>query len=147
MRLDGDFIRIGSYANDDEKMSVISLPLMAGGPVSVTDYPSAEDLKFFQNTELLALQKDGFVGQPLARTFYGADGEIWYGQMKDGSWVIGFFNREQSTETRSLDLSRIGLSGTYKVRDLWKHEDEGTITDKLEYDVPAHGCKIVKLTK
>lgn len=147
VRLDGDFIRIGSYANDDEKMSVISLPLMAGGPVSVTDYPSAEDLKFFQNTELLALQKDGFVGQPLARTFYGADGEIWYGQMTDGSWVIGFFNREQSTETRSLDLSRIGLSGTYKVRDLWKHEDEGTITDKLEYDVPAHGCKIVKLTK
>lgn len=147
VRLDGDFIRIGSYANDDEKMSVVSLPLLAGGPIAVTDYPSAEDLKFFQNSELLALQKDGFVGQPLARTFYGTDGEIWYGQMKDGSWIIGFFNREQSAETRSLDLSRIGLSGTYKVRDLWKHEDEGSVTDRLEYNVPAHGCKIVKLTK
>ena len=147
VRLDGDFIRMGSYANDDEKMSVVSLPLMAGGPVEVTDYPSESDVKFFQNTELLALQKDGFVGQPLQRDLWNTDGEIWYGQMKDGSWVIGLFNREDETETRSVSLSQIGISGTWNVRDLWKHVDDGTVTDKVEAEVPAHGCKIVKLTK
>lgn len=85
IRLDGDFIRIGSYANDNEKQSVISLPLMAGGPVAVTDMPTGHDLAFFQNAEILALQKDGFVGQPLSRDLWNTDGEIWYGQMKDGS--------------------------------------------------------------
>ncbi len=51
------------------------------------------------------------------------------------------------TETRSVSLSQIGISGTWNVRDLWKHVDDGTVTDKVEAEVPAHGCKIVKLTK
>ena len=147
IRLDGDFIRIGSYANDDEKMSVVSLPLMAGGPVAVTDMPTGHDLSFFQNAELLALQKDGFVGQPVARDLWNTDGEMWYGQMKDGSWVIGLFNRSEDTALRSLELSRIGLTGTWNVRDLWKHTDEGKVSEKIEASVPSHGCKIVKLTK
>ena len=53
--------RIGSYADDNEKMSVISLPLMAGGPISITDMPTGDDLKFFQNDEMLALHKDGLL--------------------------------------------------------------------------------------
>ena len=147
IRLDGDFIRIGSYANDDEKMSVVSLPLMAGGPVAATDMPTGHDLSFFQNAELLALQKDGFVGQPVARDLWNTDGEMWYGQMKDGSWVIGLFNRSADTALRSLELSKIGLTGTWNVRDLWKHADEGKVSEKIEASVPSHGCKIVKLTK
>ena len=146
MRLDGDFIRIESFANDDE-MSAVSLPLMAGGPISVTDMPSGNNLKFFQNEELLALQKDGFVGQPLERNFWNANGEIWYGQMSDGSWIIGLFNREQTPATRSLELQKIGLNGNWNTRDLWKHADEGVINGKVEVIVPAHGCKIIKLTK
>lgn len=93
------------------------------------------------------MQKDGFVGQPLQRDLWNTDGEIWYGQMKDGSWVIGLFNREDETENRSVSLSQIGISGTWNVRDLWKHADETFVTDKIEAEVPAHGCKIVKLNK
>ncbi|ERK39864.1 putative lipoprotein [Segatella baroniae F0067] len=147
IRLDGDFIRIGSFANDDEKQAVVSLPLMAGGPISVTDMPTGHDLTFFQNTEMLALQKEGFVGQPLARNYWNTDGEIWYGQMKDGSWVVGLFNRAQQPAIRTLELSKIGLSGTWNARNLWTHVDEGQVTDKVEAEIPSHGCKIIKLTK
>lgn len=147
VRLDGDFIRISSFDNDDEKMSAVSLALMAGGPIAVTDMPTGHDLTFFQNEEMLALQKDGFVGQPLKRDLWSTDGEIWYGQMKDGSWVVGLFNREQSAATRTLELSKIGLSGSWKARDLWKHADEGTVADKIEAIIPSHGCKIIKLSK
>lgn len=147
VRLDGDFIRIGSFDNDDEKMSAVSLPLIAGGPIAVTDLPTGHDLTFFQNEEILALQKDGFVGQPLKRDLWSTNGEIWYGQMKDGSWIVGLFNREQSAATRTLELSKIGLSGSWKARDLWKHADEGIVTDKIEAIIPSHGCKIIKLSK
>ena len=147
IRLDGDFIRIGSYADDNEKMSVISLPLMAGGPISVTDMPTGADLKCFQNDVMLALNKEGFVGRPLERNLWNTDGEIWYGQMKDGSWVIGLFNRDQAAATRSLELSKIGLTGTWMAHDMWKHVDEGPVTDKVEALIPMHGCKIIKLTK
>ena len=93
------------------------------------------------------MNKDGFVGKPLARNLWNTDGEIWYGQMKDGSYVVGLFNRETATATRSVALSKLGLSGIYKVRDLWKHADEGEVIDKIEAVIPAHGCKIIKLTK
>jgi len=33
-----------------------------------------------------------------------------------------------------------------KVRDLWKHTDEGEV-DQLNVKLTAHACKIVKLTK
>ena len=39
-----------------------------------------------------------------------------------------------------------GISGEMNVRDLWKHVDEGKASS-LTANVPAHGCKIVKLTK
>ena len=35
--LDGDFIRLNKFKNDDERKTVISLNLIAGGPVSVAD--------------------------------------------------------------------------------------------------------------
>ncbi|MBF1448405.1 MAG: signal-peptide-containing protein [Prevotella oris] len=147
IRLDGDFIRIGSYANDNEKQSVISLPLMAGGPVAITNMPTGHDLTFFQNAEILALQKDGFVGQPLSRDLWNTDGEIWYSQMKDGSWIVGLSNRSEAMALRSVELSKIGLNGKWQMRDLWKYADEGTVSEKIEAEVLSHGCKIVKLTK
>lgn len=147
IRLDGDFIRMASYANDDEKRSVVSLPLMAGGPVAVTDYPNAHDAQFFTNDKILALQKDGFVGQPLQRDLWNTDGEIWYGQMKDGTWVIGLFNRSAAAETRSIDLTKIGAAGSYTAQELWDQQEDVKVTDKLEASVPAHGCKIFRLVK
>ena len=96
---------------------------------------------------MLALNKEGFVGKPLERNLWNTDGEIWYGQMKDGSWVIGLFNRDQAAATRSLELSKIGLTGTWMAHDMWKHVDEGPVTDKVEALIPMHGCKIIKLTK
>ncbi len=96
---------------------------------------------------MLALQKEGFVGQPLARNYWNTDGEIWYGQMKDGSWVVGLFNRAQQPAIRTLELSKIGLSGTWNARNLWTHADEGQVSDKVEAEIPSHGCKIIKLTK
>ena len=73
--------------------------------------------------------------------------EIWYGQLKDGSWVVGLFNRDQSAATRSVMLSQIGIHGSWKARNLWTHEDEGTVSGTISAEIPAHGCKILKLSK
>lgn len=72
---------------------MISLQLMAGGPIAVADQYNtivSGDLKFYQNEELLALNKDGFVGKPLSDDLWNADNQIWYGQMSDGDYIIGF---------------------------------------------------------
>ena len=66
--------------------------------------------------------------------------------MSDGSYIIGFFNRKDEPQSFDLEFSKLGLEGEYNIRDLWRHADEGKASG-LKPTVPAHGCKIVKLTK
>ena len=146
--LDGDFIRLNKFDNDNERQTVISLQLMAGGPVAAADQYSTigNNLPFYTNDELLALNRDGFVGKPLSDKLTDRRNEIWYGQMSNGDYVVALFNRSDNTATVSLNLSDIGISGEVNVRDLWAHADEGKAT-ALTANLPPHGCKVVKLTK
>lgn len=145
--MDGDFIRLNTFATDAEKESVISLQLLAGGPVTVADqyHSIGDNVRFYQNRELLALNEDRFVGKPLSGSLLDSKNQIWYGQLSDGDWVIGLFNRENSTQTRSVQFSELGIKGKCKVRDLWKHADEGE-ADRLEVRLEPHACKVVRLT-
>ena len=96
---------------------------------------------------MLALNKDGFVGKPLSDDLWNAKNQIWYGQMSDGDYIVGFFNKEDNEYDRTLDFSEIGIEGKVKVRDLWKHQDEGEAEASLSYKIPGRSCKIVRLTK
>lgn len=145
---DGDFIRLNKFDTDDEKKTVISLQLMAGGPVTVADQYTTigDNLTFYTNSEMLALNTDRFVGKPLTDKLGDKNNEVWYGQMSDGSYVVGLFNRDDASRSYNLNLSELGISGEYNQRDLWTHTDEGKVS-ALKATVPAHGCKIVKLSK
>ena len=146
--LDGDFIRLNTFANDYEKESVVSLQLMAGGPVTVADQHNSigDNVKFYQNRELLTLNYDGFVGKPLSTDLTNAKHQIWYGQLSCGDWVVGLFNREDCAQTLSVELAELGISGKMNSRDLWRHHDEGKV-DRLEVTLEPHACKIVRLSK
>lgn len=149
VKLDGDFTRLNTFSTAEECQSVISLQIMAGGPIAISDMPSSigDRISYYQNREMLALHEDSFVGQPLSNKINDKNSQIWYGKMSDGSWVVGLFNREDQQQNRSLLLSQIGLKGTWEVRDLWQHKDLGTTDATISYDIPAHGCRILRLTK
>lgn len=149
MILDGDFIRLNTFGSDAERETVVSLQLMAGGPVTVSDRPSTIGnlVSFYTNTEMLALNADRFVGKPLSDKLNDANSRIWYGTMSDGSHVIGLFNRDDSAASISVNLSDLGISGEWNMRDLWRHADEGKAPATITAQIPAHGCKIIKLTK
>ncbi len=145
--LDGDFIRLNTLANDNEKEFVVSLQLIAGGPVSIADQYNTigNDLKFYQNTELLALNTDRFVGKPLSHDLWNPNSQIWYGKMSNGDWIIGLFNREDTPQQRTVNFSDLGIEKNMLARDLWKHENIGEI-DRLDVTLDPHACLIVKLT-
>ena len=146
--LDGDFIRINTFATASEKRSVISAHLMAGGPVTISDQYNTigNDLWLYQNEEMLALNRDGFVGQPLTNNPMDEASQTWTGQMSNGEWIIGLFNRETETRTRNIDLSDLGFSGDATVRDLWQHADLGSM-ESIAADIPPHGCLILKVSE
>lgn len=147
--MDGDFTRLTTLNNDDECRSVISLQLVAGGPVACADQYNSTNIahcvQFYQNEELLALNKDGFVGKPLSRDLNSSDSQIWTGQMSNGDWIVAFFNREDSEQTRFLAINALGEE-SMNVRDLWEHTDLGRQRN-LNYTIPAHGCKVFRLSK
>lgn len=145
---DGDFTRINTFANDEERKSAISLQLIAGGPIAVADqYNSIGDhIWAYQNLELLDLNYKGFSGKPMSRDLSDSKSQIWEGQMPNGEWIVGLFNRENTVETRSIDFQRdLGIQQGH-VRDLWQHKDLGLSTFISE-NIPPHSCRIYRITR
>ena len=153
--MDGDFTRLttmnheNKFSTKDECESVISLQLLGGGPIACADQYDSEDIEnrvqYYQNEEMLALNKDGFVGRPLSRDLGKVESQIWVGQMQNGDWVVGLFNREDTPQTRFLSFSTL-TEGEMQVRDLWEHKDLGMMTS-ISVELAPHACKVYRLTK
>lgn len=158
--LDGDFIRLNTMASEDECRSVITLNVVAGGPVTIADtYNSIGDrLEFYQNREILALVEDGFVGKPLSDNpphnyeesmATGDKTSIWTGDMSDGDKIVAFFNRPwsgTSSKTITFRPEDYGMSGDCTVRDLWNHTTLPTASS-YSIEIPYNGCVIYRLSK
>jgi hypothetical protein len=147
MILDGDFIRLNSFSSVEERKSVVSMHLMAGGPVSIADQWNTigGNLWIYQNEEILALNEDGFVGKPLSNDPLNDSSQIWTGKMSNGDWVVGFFNREGSAKTREINFQDIlGIPEGF-VRDLWTHADLGVMSS-LSKSIASHRCQIFRIS-
>jgi hypothetical protein len=155
--LDGDPLYMSSFASDYERRTAISLFTMAGAPIAVADrWNTIGDYAgFFCNKEVLALRGRGLVGKPIYNNAHGffydtssRDPERWIGQLSDGSWVVGLFNRDDgpAPTTKSIDFeSDLGLKGRAAVRDVWAHEDLGTMTS-FSVSLTPHACRLITVT-
>jgi hypothetical protein len=154
--LDGDPVAISSFGNDGERESAISLFTMAGAALAITDrYDSiGENARFFQNKEVLAVHQAGLVGKPIYHSTHpfsfdatSRDPERWIGQLPDGSWVVGLFNRDNgpAPTTKAIDFAtELGLSAPAPARDLWAHRDLGTMTS-WSVALQPHACSLIKV--
>jgi hypothetical protein len=153
--LDGDFMIASSFASDDERRTAISLFTLAGSPICVSDTPETIGATawVFENPEVIALNQAGLVGKPIYHSDHGwnwdqtsRDTERWVGQLPDGSWVVGLFNRSDGVATRSIDFTtELGLADPVEVRDLWTHQDLGPHSS-YAVSLPEHGCALLRLT-
>jgi glucan 1,6-alpha-isomaltosidase len=155
--LDGDPLTIGSYANDIERQSAINLFVMAGAPIAIADqYDNIGSLaSFYQNEEILDVRQSGLVGKPVYLNGHSydwdqasRDSERWIGQLPDGDWIVALFNRgDAATEvSQTIDFASVlGLTSPARVRDLWAHEDVGSLTSWTA-SLSPHGSSLVRVT-
>ncbi len=153
--LDGDFLSASSFATDDERRTAVSLFTIAGSPICVYDLVDTigSNAWVFENPEVIALNQQGLAGKPIYHSDRGfnwdtssRDTERWVGQLPDGSWIVGLFNRSDGGATRSINfVTELGLPNPVAVRDLWAHKDLGSISS-YSAALPAHGCALLKLT-
>ena len=157
---DPDYILIGAYGDPrqmgrlqkttltpQEQYSYMSLWTMMAAPLFFSGDMSQLDnftLNVLCNSEVIAVDQDAFGQQ--ARIVRNTDQEyILERVLSDGSVAVGLFNLDLQNRPLSVDWSALGLSGTYKMRDLWRQRDLGLVNDRLEERVPGHGVFLFRL--
>jgi hypothetical protein len=148
VRLDGDFLRMNTFSTDVERRTVISMNLIAGGPIAAADRHDTigDDLWVYQNEEMLALNADGFVGKPRLNDPTNEASQIWTGRMSNGDVIVGLFNRESTPRTRSLSFADAGVQGGAAVRDLWQHAPLPAMS-AISVELAPHASMVLRLTQ
>lgn len=165
---DMDMLEVGRTLTPEEDRThfgmwcIMASPLLIGCDMSTLS-PEAMDL--LCNKELIALNQDPLMLQAYVAKYDKAD--TTYVFVKDietlegTTRAVALYNPTESTKRVSIDYADIQLEGVTQVRDLYDHKDL-VITGKkarkyakanaaltgstLSRDVPAHGCRIYKLT-
>jgi len=149
--LDGDFMRMNKLASDNERKFLFSLMIMGGSALAIADQYNTigEHGWVYKNTELNELNQLGFVAKPLSYNYNDAkNSSRWIGQLPNGDWVVGLFNRENSIQTRSIDFEKeLGIKGgkVQNVRDLWEHKDIGSMSGQYSIALNPHECKVIRI--
>jgi dextranase len=132
---------------DQEKRSAVSLVMISGAPLIMADqYDTIGQAAWvYQNSELLDLRRQGLVAKPFSFDPKNADSMRWKGQLPDGSWVVGLFNRDDGNVTRSIDFAAdLGISGNATIHDLWTHQDIGAGTS-YSASIGKHDVKLLRI--
>ncbi|MFT3934856.1 MAG: NPCBM/NEW2 domain-containing protein [Chitinophagaceae bacterium] len=137
--------------------SLLAAPLLIGCPIEKLD---AFTLNLLTNDEIIAVNQD-VLGKP-ARLITDEQGiQTWMRPLADSSYAVGIFYTDDFGKTPasyfnwgdeqpkqySMQFSKLGLTGKWKLRDLWRQKDLGIANSSFTTSVPYHGVLMLKLTK
>jgi alpha-galactosidase len=147
---DPDMLEIGNggmtdieYRTHMSLWCLLAAPLLAGNDIRDMKPEIAEIL---MNQEVIAVDQDK-LGKQGVRVAKEGDLEVWAKPLAGAGHAVGLFNRRESKAKVTAKWSDIGVSGSHRVRDLWKHSDIGKMNDSFSADVPSHGVVLVKIAK
>jgi len=130
-----------------EKITLMSLwaiapsPLMLGGNLPDN---SPADLALITNDAMIAINQDRS-GHQAIRIVKNGDLEVWMKQLSGGDKAVGFFNRGKTDGQITVTWHDLGITGKYRVRDVWSEADLGVMEGSISQAIPAHGAGLVRL--
>ena len=147
---DPDMLEIGNGGMTDTEYqahmslwSILAAPLLAGNDIRDM---RPEIAAILMNKEVVAVDQDK-LGKQGARVSQDGSVEVWSKPLADGGLVVALFNRGDAAARVTAKWSDLGLKGSHKLRDLWKHEDLGAVSGEYSAEVPSHGVVMVKIAK
>jgi alpha-galactosidase len=129
----------------DEQVTMMTLwsifrsPLMFGGELRDND---PWTLSLLTNKEVLQVNQYSHSNRLVSRK---GDLVVWTARGCQGETFLALFNISENEASINTSLSQIGLFGKIQARDLWKLEDMGFVQENIEYTLPPHGSKLLKL--
>jgi hypothetical protein len=131
-----------------EQMTMLSLwallpsPLMLGNNLTEMD---AFTTGLVTNEAMIAIDQDP-LGAPAKRVRQQGSQEVWMKPMSDGGVAVGLFNRGASAASMNAAFAELGLSGSYRVLDVWAKKDLGLVPGPLGGSVPSHGALLYRVS-
>jgi len=134
--------------SDDEITTMMSLwciarsPLMCGGdPVST---PASYE-KFLLNDEILTVNQKSANNH---QVWNNNNSRIWIADVPNSNdKYLAMFNLGEKEQKVKFSFYWENLKGNYKVRDLWKKENMGIVSDTLTQVLKPHASVLLKLEK
>jgi alpha-galactosidase len=122
---------------------LMASPLLCGNDIrSIT--PAVKSILL--NREIIEINQDP-LGKQAARIRDDGDYEVFARPLADGSWAVGLLNRSDKATEIKVPFDELGIRGSWKVRDVWKHADLGKKSGEVKALVPMHGCTVFRLSK
>ena len=148
---DMDMLEVGRSMTEEEDKThfgmwcALNSPLLIGCDMSRI---KAAALKLLTNKDLIALNQDTVADQAQVVKYtnecYVLVRDVDRAQGTTRALVV--FNPTDGTKQVSVSFADLCLSGQVNMRDLFEQKDLGAFTNQYTVSVPAHGCRIYKLT-
>ena len=144
---DFDSLNVANGGKDgltnDEKRSYVSLwAIGASHFVIGSDLTKLDNygISLLTNDEIIGVNQSGVAGKRLTKT---SDSQVFYQELPDGSYNVGLFNTELSTQNITVNWEDLGISGSALVRDLWRHENIGNIQTGYIAKLSSHASQMI----
>lgn len=143
---DLDSLDIGDGDEDgltvEEKRSAVTLwamanaPLYLGGDLTKLDETGKQ---LAGNDEVIAVNQSG---KP-AMQVIGGDLPVWVSDLGGGRYHVALFNMNATRAIVELPWRVLGLTGARRVRDLWRHQEQGSSMGSYRVELPGHGTQLL----
>lgn len=118
-------------------------PLMFGGDLPTNDEFT---LSLLTNDEVLAVTQNSINNKQLK----AENGLIvWTADVPNSEdKYVAFFNiNDSGNSDLSVTLDELGITGSYKAKDLWTKENKETVTDKFTIQLEPHASALMRFSK
>jgi len=143
---DLDSLDIGDGDEDgltvDEKRSAVTLWAMANAPLYLGgDLTKLDDTgkQLAGNDEVIAVNQSG---KP-AMQVIGGDLPVWVSDLGGGRYHVALFNMNATRAVVELPWRVLGLTGARRMRDLWRHQEQGPSSGSYRVELPGHGTQLL----
>jgi len=121
--------------------SLMASPLFFSGDMSRLDEFT---LNVLCNAEVIDVNQDPLGKQ--ARVVRKNDDElVMVKPLEDGSVAVGLFNLSEQLRRVSVSLKELNLTGSKRVRDLWRQKDLAGVTGDIGAEIERHGVAFYRL--
>lgn len=123
--------------------AMLAAPLLAGNDLPNMK-PEIKDI--LTNRDVIAINQDP-LGHQARRIYNSGEVEVWARDLKGGAKAIAILNAGSdvySTHPFHLDLTKLGLHGSQKAKDLWTGK-EMELTNNMTLELGSHDILLVRI--